>query len=439
MLSALPTGPDGPDPGREPEASSTQASLGQLREIPSGVYALLVGGMLTTMAVVGQTTILGKAVFDITDSTLSLGFLGLAEFLPTALLAPLTGPIADRFDRRKVLAIGLCGEAAASFILFLYIRTDPTSVRPIFVIVIAFGAARALVAPSGRALPIDLAPPRLVQRVVAVNSVGFQIGMIIGPIAAGFLFVVSEPLPYLFAMVAILVAAALLLVVPDAGVEKLDSPPGARAALRQARDGLRFVRRTPILLGAISLDLFAVLFGGAVALLPAIADERLGVGAVGLGWLRAAAGIGAGLTALALAARPLSRHVGRTLLVAVAIFGAATIILGLTHSYVLAFLALMVLSASDAVSVFIRLTLVPIATAASMRGRVLAVENVFIGASNELGAFESGVAAHFIGLASAVVLGGVATLAIVVVWWTRFPSLRDVDRFDEVRPDAAAR
>ena len=433
MLSALPTGPDGPDP-----AHGTPASLGQLREIPSGVYALLVGGMLTTMAVVGQTTILGKAVFDITDSTLSLGFLGLAEFLPIALLAPLTGPIADRFDRRKVLAIGLCGEAAASFILFLYIRTDPTSVTPIFVIVIAFGAARALVAPSRRALPIDLAPPRLVQRVVAVNSVGFQIGIIIGPIAAGFLFVVGEPLPYLFAMVAILVAAALLLVVPDAGIEKLDSPPGARAALRQARDGLRFVRRTPILLGAISLDLFAVLVrrGGGIAAGHCRREARSRRRGPRLA--ASCGGIGAGLTALVLAARPLSRHVGRTLLVAVAIFGAATIVLGLTHSYVLAFLALMVLSASDAVSVFIRLTLVPIATAASMRGRVLAVENVFIGASNELGAFESGVAAHFIGLASAVVLGGVATLAIVAVWWTRFPNLRDVDRFDEVRPESAA-
>jgi MFS family permease len=432
MLCALPTGPDGPVP-----YDSDRPTLRQLKEIPAGVYALLLGGMFTTMAVVGQTTILGKAVFDITGSTLSLGFLGLAEFLPTAILAPLTGPIADRFDRRKVLAIGLVGEAAASFILFLYIQTDPTSVTPIFAIVIFFGAARALVAPAGRALPIDLAPPALVQRVVALNSVGFQIGIIIGPIIAGFLFVVDKPLPYLFATAAILVAASLLLAVPDAGVEKLVNAPGARSALRQARDGLLFVRRTPILFGAISLDLFAVLFGGAVALLPAIADERLGVGAVGLGWLRAAAGIGAGLTAIALAARPLSRHVGRRLLVAVAIFGLATIVLGLTRSYALAFVALMVLSASDAVSVFIRLTLVPIATAESMRGRVLAVENVFIGASNELGAFESGVAAHFIGLVGAVVFGGAATLAVVAVWWARFPALRDVDRFDEVRPERA--
>ena len=430
MLGRLTDGPASP----EREQSRTRR---ELSEIPVGVYGLLVGGMLITMAVVGQTTILGKAVFDITGSELSLGFLGLAEFLPTALLAPLTGPIADRFDRRKVLALGLAGEATSSFLLFLYIRTDPTSVGPIFLIVILFGIARAFVAPAGRALPIDIAPRHLVQRVVALNSVGFQTGIIVGPIIAGFLFVVDEPLPYLFATGAVLTAAVVPLLVPDSGIDKLEHPPGVMAALHQAREGLRFVRRSPILLGAISLDLFAVLFGGAVALLPAIAEERLGVGAVGLGWLRAATGIGAGMTALTLAVRPINRRVGRTLLVVVAIFGAGTIVLGLTQTYAVAFIALVVLGASDSVSVFIRLTLVPIATADSMRGRVLAVENVFIGASNELGAFESGVAAHFLGLVGAVVLGGAATLAVVGVWWVRFPTLRDVDRFDEVRPERA--
>jgi predicted MFS family arabinose efflux permease len=441
----LPTGPDRPtdaDPSAgtdslpaQPPAEGSDGSLGELKEIPVGVYALLFGVMITMMAVVGQTTVLGKAVFDITGSELSLGYLGLAEFLPTALLAPVVGPVADRFDRRKVLALGLAGEATSSILLFSYIRTDPTSATPIFLIVVIFGAARALAAPAGRALPIDLAPRHVVQRVVAVNSVGFQIGIIVGPIVTGFLFVVDEALPYLFAAGAVSTAACLLVFVPDAGVDRIENPPGARAALVQALEGLRSVRGSPILLGAISLDLFAVLFGGAVALLPAIAEERLGVGAVGLGWLRAAAGLGAGLTALNLALRPVSRRVGRTLLFAVGVFGSATIVLGLTRSYALAFVALLVLGASDSISVFIRATLVPLATADSMRGRVLAVENVFIGASNELGAFESGVAAHFIGLVGAVVLGGAATLGVVVLWWARFPDLRDVDRFDEVRPD----
>ena len=194
-------------------------------------------------------------------------------------------------------------------------------------------------------------------------------------------------------------------------------------------EGLRLVRRQPILLGAISLDLFAVLFGGAVALLPAIADERLGVGAVGFGWLRAAPGIGAATMMLLLAIRPVRRRVGRVLLWAVAVFGLATVVLGVTTSYGVAFGALVVLGSADALSVFIRITLVPLVTPASARGRVLAVENVFIGASNELGSFESGVTGQLLGPALAVGLGGVATLVVAVTWSRLFPALRDVDRF----------
>jgi predicted MFS family arabinose efflux permease len=172
-----------------------------------------------------------------------------------------------------------------------------------------------------------------------------------------------------------------------------------------------------------------VLFGGAVALLPAIAEDRLGVGAVGLGWLRAATGIGAGIVALILTVRPVSRHIGRVLLGVVGLFGVGTIVLGVTTSFVIAFVALLVLSGADAVSVFIRSTLVPLVTPADKRGRVLAVEAVFIGASNELGAFESGVVGQLLGPAAAVTLGGVGTLAVAALWWGFFPGLRDVDRF----------
>ena len=183
-----------------------------------------------------------------------------------------------------------------------------------------------------------------------------------------------------------------------------------REGLREAMEGLRFVRSEPVLLGAISLDLVAVLFGGAVALLPAIAEDRLGVGAVGLGWLRAAVGIGAGLVTLLLAFKPVTRRVGSTMLIAVGIFGVGTIVLGVTTSYVIAFVSLAVLSGADAVSVFIRGTLVPLVTPPDKRGRVLAVETVFIGASNELGAFESGVAGQLLGPAAAIVIGGAVTL-----------------------------
>jgi predicted MFS family arabinose efflux permease len=184
----------------------------------------------------------------------------------------------------------------------------------------------------------------------------------------------------------------------------------------------------------MGLDLFAVLFGGALALLPAIAEDRLGVGAIGLGWLRAGVGIGAGATAICMSIRPVQRHLGRTLYAVVAMFGLGTTALGLTRSFALAFTIIVFVSAADAVSMFIRATLVPLATPEDMRGRVLAVESVFIGASNELGAAESGLTAAFMGLVGAVVFGGVATLAVVALWWRYFPALRDLDTFDDVMP-----
>jgi hypothetical protein len=205
-------------------------------------------------------------------------------------------------------------------------------------------------------------------------------------------------------------------------------PPSKRVTVHDALEGIRFVRASPILLGVISLDLFAVLFGGAVALLPAIAEERLGVGAVGLGWLRAAVGIGAAAVTLVLTVRPVTRHVGSRMLVAVGLFGIGTIVLGLTTSYAIAWVALAVLSGADAVSVFIRGTLVPLVTPADKRGRVLAVEMVFIGASNELGEFESGVTAAWLGPELAVVVGGVGTCLVVLAWATMFRELRSVDR-----------
>jgi predicted MFS family arabinose efflux permease len=192
---------------------------------------------------------------------------------------------------------------------------------------------------------------------------------------------------------------------------------------------VRFVRTQPILLGAISLDLFAVLFGGAVALLPAIATDRLGVGAVGLGVLRAAIGIGAGGVTLVLTVRPVRRHIGRTLLFVVALFGVGTIVMGATTNFAVAFVALLILSGADSVSVFIRSTLVPLVTPRDKRGRVLAVESVFIGASNQLGAFESGVVGQLLGAPAGVVLGGVATLIVSALWWGLFPALRNVDGF----------
>lgn len=400
--------------------------------IPRAIKGLLFISFLSAFAVVGQVTIVGKQVFDITGNELDLGLLGLAEFIPIALLSPLTGAFADRIDRRLIYAGGLAGEVGSSVGLFLYVNTEPTSVLPIFGLVFVFGIARAFVAPASRALPVDLAPPAVLERVIALRSVAFQAGLILGPITFGFVFVFDPAAPHVVAAVAFSVAMAVLIAIPKPPTRKL-STSGSRQALRDAGEGLRFMRRQPIVFGAISLDLFAVLFGGIVALLPAIAEDRLGVGAVGLGWLRAAIGIGGGAVALTLSVRPLRRHVGRVLLAVIAVFGLMTIVIGLTDDYALVFAALVIAAGADTISMFIRATLVPLATPEEMRGRVLAMENVFIGASNELGAVESGLTAAAFGLVGAILFGGVGTLVVVAVWWRFFPALRDVDTFAEAR------
>jgi MFS family permease len=378
-----------------------------------------------------QATALAKQVYDVTGSALALGLLGLAEFLPAALLVLVTGPVADRFDRRRVAAFGLAGEAACSAALAAYAWSDPTSSLPLFLLAFLFGSFRAFVSPSIRSLPPLVGPTGSLPRVIAFGSVTWQAGMIVGPAASGFLYDATTALPYLSAMALFLVAARLLLTLQVARAQQR-TPAEQRASLAHAMEGLRLVRGHRVLLGAIALDLFAVLFGGAYALLPAIAEERLGVGNIGYGWLRAAPGFGAVIVTALLAWRPLQRRIGRVLLGVVTVFGIATVAFGLTASYALAFAALAVLAGADAVSVFIRSTIVPLAAPDAARGRVMAVENVFIGASNELGAFESGVAAHLLGLAPAVVLGGVLTCAVVGVWWVRFPELRDIDRFSDL-------
>lgn len=402
-------------------------------KVPTKVRVLLTASFFSALATVGQITIVGKQVYDMTGSELNLGLLGLAEFLPVALLSPFTGPVADRFDRRRVFSLALIAQAIASLLLFLYIDSDPEGVFPIFALITVFGVGRAFAMPASRALPIDWAPDDVVERVVALKSVAFQAGIIVGPALFGFIFVIGPSFPYLAAVISYSIANLLLLTVGSSAIRRLGTT-GGRQAFRDAKEGLKFIRKSPVLFGAISLDLIAVLLGGAVALLPAIAENRLGVGAVGLGWLRAAVGIGATIVAVTLSIRPLKVHIGRALMTAVAIFGFGTIALGLATNFVLAFVALMVLSGADAVSVYIRASLVPLATPEEMRGRVLAVEGVFIGASNELGAVESGLTAAAFGLVGAILFGGFGTLAAVFIWWKFFPALRNVKSFSEVRP-----
>ena len=391
--------------------------------------------LLNTAMVVGQITILGKQVFDMTGSELDLGLLGLSEFIPAMLLAPVSGMVCDRYDRRKVIAVSLCGEVLASAGLFFYIAASPTSVTPIFALAMLHAAARAFIETAVRALPVDLAPRGTVERVVALNTAFWQAGMVVGPLVFAFVFVQGFALPYLLAAGISLTCILLIMLTPRSRVRQAEAAPSWLEAVRNAFEGVRFIRGNRILLGAISLDLFAVLFGGAVALLPAIAEERLGVGAVGLGVLRAAAGIGAMVMASALAIRPLRSGIGRILLLSVGVFGVATIALGLTRDFIVAVAALAVLSGADAISVYIRRIVVPLATPEAKRGRVMAVESVFVGASNELGAFESGVVGQLLGVAGAVITGGIGTIAVVALWWYLFPELRTIDRFAEVHPD----
>ena len=402
--------------------------------LPTGVKLLIAALFATGMANRAQLVALSLLVFDITGEELDLGLLGLALFIPIFVLAPFTGTMADRYDRRIVMAIGLGIEMASTAGFIAVSRGEPTSIGPILALVLVFGVARAVTAPASRALPIDLAPKGMVERVVALRSVAFQTAGIVGPLVAGVMFTISRSLPFAFSLVGFGVAVLLLRLVPATGVARITSGKGASQAVRDALEGLRYMRRTPVLMGAITLDLFAVLFGGAVALLPAIGEKRLGVDEAAIGFLYSAIGIGALITAAVLAIRPIRRHVGLVLFGVVGLFGAATIVLGLTQSYAVAVVALIVLSAADAVSVFIRSTIVPLATPENMRGRVLAVENVFIGGSNELGALESGLTAAWFGLVTAVVLGGVGTIVVVGVSMLAFPALRQVDRFEDLRP-----
>lgn len=392
------------------------------------IAAILFSSFASAAASVAQAVALGKLLYDMTGKPADLGWLGLAEFLPTAALVLVTGPLADRFDKRRIVAAGIAVEVLCSIYLAWFATHHGRAIWPIFATVIMYGVARSFVAPAMRSLPPAIATQETLPRVAALGSVMWQSATIVGPVAAGLLLLIGPAWPFVIASVLLTFAAvAVLSVHPKHAVASSEPPTWAHAI-----EGLKFVRRTPLLLAAIGLDLFAVLFGGAVALLPVIAKDRLGVGSAGLGWLRAAGGIGASITALYLAARPFNARVGRRLLVCVGVFGLATVVLGVTRNYMVALVTMAVLMAADMVSVFVRSTLVPLATPALMRGRVMAVEAVFIGASNELGAFESGVTAQWLGAVTAIVLGGLATMGIVAIWWFGFPQLRRLNSFDEL-------
>jgi MFS family permease len=396
-------------------------------------FTLYLGAMFTTgLALQMAQVAIGWQVFHIHGKYFDLALISLAEFIPLPLLALPAGHLADRLPRRLLLAVAGALDTAVLAGLLLLTRAGPTAVWPFFVLAFATGIASALGAPPGRALTPSLVPLAVLPRAFAVRSVAFQISAITGPALGGFLFYVRPDLVYEVATVLSLVSLACVLLIRSGREPAAEEAPGLESVL----DGVRLIRRTPVMLGAISLDLFAVLFGGVVVVLPGFASNVLHVGKIGLGLLRSAPAVGALVASLLLVRRPIGRHAGRKLLGVVATFGAAMVVFGLSRSMWLSLLALAVGGGVDLVSVVLRQTILPLVTPDEVRGRVNAVEMVFISASNELGGFESGLAAALIGVVPAVVLGGVATIVIAALWGQLFPELARVDRLDELRPVA---
>ena len=374
---------------------------------------------------------IGWQVYAIRENPLDLGLIGLAEFVPLPLLALPAGHLADRLPRRRVYAAATVLEALIAGGLLVVTLGGATSLWPFLLLALAAGSAAALGWPASRALPPNLVSADLLASAMALRGIAGQGATIIGPAVGGLLFAVKAELVYVVAIGLLIAAIVSVLAMNDRAQEQMLEPAPSREALFA---GARFVRRTPVLFGAITLDLFAVLFGGAMALLPLFAKSILDVGPVGLGILRSAPAVGALVAGIIIAHRPIRGNAGRTLLIVVAVFGAANIVFGLSKSFPLSVAALAVAGFADMFSMNIRSMTVALATPDVLRGRVTAVEMVFISGSNELGAFESGIAAALIGAVPAVVLGGAATIVIAVVWSRLFPDLRRIDRLELLRP-----
>jgi MFS family permease len=373
---------------------------------------------------------IGWQVYSVRENPLDLGLVGLAEFLPLLLLALPAGSLADRVPRRHLLTVMLLLNLVVLSGLLAITVAGTERVWPFFALAFTQGVGSAIGAPAGRALTPSLVPEEILVSALAQRSIGFQLSAVVGPAAGGVLFAIEPELVYLVAIALALVALGCVLALRSGRARAAEGVVG----LGEVLAGVRLIRRTKVLLGAISLDLFAVLFGGAVALLPVFAKDILEVGPTGLGFLRAAPAVGS-LTAAVLIARfPIRRHAGPKLFLVVAGFGASMVVFGLSREMWLSMLALAVGAGLDMVSVVLRSTILPLVTPDELRGRVNAVEMVFISASNELGAFESGVAAALIGAVPAVVLGGIATVVIAASWWRLFPALARVDKLDELGP-----
>ena len=376
-----------------------------------------------------QEVAIGWYVFTLHHRVFDLGLVGLTLFLPTIVLALVVGLAADRFSRKAIVLLTIACEvlATGSFVVFANLHVD--RLAPYLALILLLGIARAFAAPAERGMLLRLVPRDRYMHVSALFSSIRKVVQVGGPALGGALVAIGTPVALATAIVMLAVGGVAFALLPLP--RRVPEAASSQTTWHDALGGLRFIRAQPIILGAISLDLFAVLFGGATALLPAFADTILHVGPFGLGLLRAAPSVGGFIIAVWLARRPPKNHVGRTLLLSIAVFGIGTILFGLSHALWFSLFALAILGGADMISVAIRSGLVQLNTPDAMRGRVSAVENVFIGASNELGAFESGTLAALLGTVPSVVFGGSATLLVVALWTVVFPRLAKMDALHE--------
>jgi MFS family permease len=372
-----------------------------------------------------QTVALGWHVYEATGRPLDLGLMGLAQFTPVLLFSLVAGQVADRVDRRYLLAACTLANAALAAALVAVALLAPGSVWPLYAIGFALGVVKAFSAPAAKALVPSLVPLAALPSAIALGSGLWQLATIAGPALGGVVLAIAGEPAWVYAVAAVLAAAAAAL---TSAVRPRPRDATAAPSADGMWQGVRFVLGQPVLFGALTLDLCAVFLGGATALLPVFAKDVLAVGPLGLGLLRASPAVGAGLMAVALARFPIQRRAGPTLFASVAIFGLATVGFGLSRHLALSIACLALLGAADMISVVIRGVLVQLATPDDMRGRVSAVSTVFIVASNELGELESGLLATLIGAVGAVVVGGGLSVAVVLACALAFPALRRADR-----------
>lgn len=369
----------------------------------------------------------GWQMYDLTGSAWDLGMVGLLQFLPALLLTLPAGHVLDRHDRRRILAACMVVQGLVGGVLALASHGDWASRGLLFGVSIALGAARAFQMPAQFAIVPSLVPAAVLPKALAFSSAGLQAAVIGGPALGGFIYAAGASVVYAVCAASFAACTLLFLLIRHVHVP----PPPEKASWTSVMAGVKFIWDRPVMLGAMSLDLFAVLLGGAVALLPIFAKDVLHTDASGLGLLRAAPAVGALVMSIWLTRRPIETRVGRTLLAAIGVYGLATLVFGLSTSFWLSMAALAVTGAGDMVSVVVRQGLIQLETPDNMRGRVSAVNSVFIGGSNQLGEFRAGVTAAWMGPIGSVVVGGLGTLLVAVAWFRLFPDLARRERFIE--------